>query len=142
MLESKAQASITVSGIFFAAAFAYARETAPLSECARTTLLGCLSALLLSVASALLALRVRQTSLAPQGTFVDGLVGDLLQLPDDRLTDESITRFGHDRIMQWKETVAATEAANRAKAKWVWASQMLLVAAMAGAALFTFMRVG
>ena len=77
----------------------------------------------------------------PYGTFIHQMVTDLLALPDDRLTDQTLANFVADQLAAWEDTILNTDRINEAKSHYVWLSQVFLVGAMLAAAIFTLKRV-
>jgi hypothetical protein len=140
MLEGKAQASVTISGIFFAAAFAYARESGAPTPLPRALLIVTVIALLFSVGSAVLSLALAQVSTPPLGRFNESIVFDLRRLPEGELSDEHIERFVAERIRQWREAIRTVDESNQRKAAHVRRSHLFLAIAMISAACVTILR--
>jgi hypothetical protein len=139
-LDAKAQATTTVSGIFLAAAFAYAREIGSLSDFQRWLLVTALLFLLTSVALCLLALRIQEAVAPPLGTFVATGILSLTRL-DVVPTEEALDRFFQDRVKEWREAIGTVSSRNARKASLVWFGQLLLGLAMLPVAIFTVIRV-
>ena len=139
-LETKAQTTITVSGIFLAAAFAYARESRTVEPLHQVLLVGSIILLVASVTAALLSLRVRAVAAVPLGRFMAPAVRDLEKQPDAEVTDEVLDRFEMERIQHWQSTVESMISTNSGKGELVFLSQCLLVGAMLPAAAFTIYR--
>jgi len=141
LLESKAQVTVTISGIFFAAAFGYAREVASLTLTGRILLALTVVTLLLSLGSAVRSLIVSQVSTPPFGTFQEPIVRDLLALRDSELTEETLNGVAADQARQWREAITAADRVNALKSKHVIRSQVLLGIAMIVATLLTIIRI-
>jgi hypothetical protein len=129
-LETKAQGSVAIAGIFIAGAFAYLRENIALMQCYQKIMLGAgIICLLIAVLFSILALRIRQLPVPPMGKYVDRLVCDLLTINDKELF-ERIPLLIKDQISGWRQARDGLLDSNSRKAKNVWIGQILLVVAI------------
>ena len=140
VLEGKAQASITIAGIFFAAAFAYVRDMHDAHVLDQSCLTITMTLLSCSVVSALLALRISHLPIPPLGDAIAPYVLDLIQLEAAELTTEHLRRYDHDRLRMWQAAVDRARLACRSKAAHVWRSQILIAAAMVPILIVTVTR--
>jgi hypothetical protein len=141
-LEVKAQGSITIAGVFIAASFAFLQKIQPELILVEKVVLGL--ALLLLVASVLLAVRVLAVRSVPAPIFADRVariakslhgVGDGAQFPQFALwTYEAYFR-------EWEKVIAATQKLTLDKGARLAQAQWLLQAAIIAAALLAFIRV-
>lgn len=125
-VEAKAQANVTISGIFLAVAFAYARETRVISRGHLVLLLAAIACLTASVVSCLFALRIVRVPAPPLGESLQIYVLDLLLLPDNDLGEERLAGFVNERAGAWRQAIDAAAKATEKKATHVWHGQFLL----------------
>jgi hypothetical protein len=139
-LESKAQGTVAIAGIFLAGVFAFVRA---LSESAgiwdKILLLAAVSLLVLSVLSAILALRVRQVAGPPVGDSLDALVKDLLG--PEGATQEDLVAFVRDQTGMWADANKDVHEHNQTKAGHLFRAQILLLIAILVVAFLTGMAV-
>ncbi len=140
VVEGKAQSNITIAGIFLAAAFAYAREPASGSRLHEGLLMMVILCLLGSMTCALLALRIVRVPAPPRGEFTQAYLRDIVQLPDDEITEERVARFTDDRISLWQTATHTILESAETKAGHIWRGQLLLVLAMAAMAVLAMTR--
>ena len=141
-LEVKAQGSITVAGVFIAASFAFLQRLTPELHDYEKVVLGL--ALLLLVASVLLAVRVLTVKSVPAPIFGDRIgryakslhgVSDEAQFPQYALWTYE-TYFN-----EWEKVIAATQKLTLDKAGRLSQAQWFLQAAVVAAALLALIRV-
>lgn len=144
-VEGKAQGTITVSGIFLAAAFAFVRDltgagTGLLEKSVLAVAVGTLTA---TVILAVLSLRVREVVAPPLGESLDEMITDLSGLTHAAEIAERLPRFIGDQLEMWKNANEAVDRVNKGKAGLVaWAQRLLLlsiglVAVLTGITIFT-----
>lgn len=138
-LEAKAQSTVTIGGIFLAAAFAYSRELTAITCCGRVLLIMAIVLLLGSVAFCVAALRIQKIVDPPQGTFAAGAVLQLTD-PSKHLDEETLQNFTRDRVTRWKESLESLIARNDEKASLIWTGQIFLGSALLPIGVFTVMR--
>jgi hypothetical protein len=139
-VEAKAQANVTISGIFLAAGFAYARETRLDSRDHVVLLFAGIICLTASVISSLLALRIVRVPAPPLGESLRIYILDLLRLPDRDLGEERLTAFVNERAAAWRGAIDAAVKATERKASHVWHSQVLLGMGMVLTGLMAMLR--
>ncbi len=140
LLETKAQVSITVSGIFFAAAFAYARETT-LTTGVRLLLLSTVVTLLLSLGSAIRSLTIARIAVPPFGSFFEPIARDVFRHPKPQIDEEFLLAITGDLVTQWRKAIETANHVNAEKSQYVLASQILLGLAMLIATILTVVYV-
>ena len=125
-VETKAQATVATSGIFLAAAFAFARDlsTAVRSNDTRVMFALALALLTASVGCAVAALLVRKIRRPPPASRFDLDAGRIADSPD--FDEEDVENTVHDRLRVWRRTAPELEAAIDRKGRIVWAAQLLL----------------
>lgn len=135
-LDSKAQGTAAIAGIFLAAAFVFVREINAIkpSVWIRHGLVLAIGCLVTSVAMAVLALRIRQVSTAPLGAPVGELAEDLMTIADDAERAARMPAFLRDQARPWKEINDDIRAANENKAMYVSRAQGWLLAAISAVA--------
>ena len=141
-IETKAQGTVAISGIFLAGVFAFIRFRWDDAGSAEALLL-VLSMLLIvcSVIGSLMALRVRSVSAAPRGEQLHRLVEDL-QDAGEAETPERIRRFLGDQIGSWKSVNEAVQRINSNKAGWLMTAQVFLLAAIVCFGVLTLLAIG
>lgn len=140
-LESKAQGSIAVAGIFIAAAFAYIRDITPIALSPEKILLGlAILLLVLSVILSILALRVRKVTAPPLGEFTHYYIKDLLQVTDEAAFQEYLPVVFNDHATRWLNIKQETYKLNQIKARYLWSAQLFLMASILTVALLTLIK--
>lgn len=138
-LEGKAQVVSTVSGVFLAAAFAFARETS-LSTCEKWLLGVGVAFLALAVAGALYALELATFPKPPHGEFASRTAADILK-QDDAAIREYAETMAAFFASKWKATIDRLDALNADKANAVRIAQSLLSIAVVLIAIMTVVRI-
>jgi hypothetical protein len=135
-LDTKAQNTTALAGVFLAAALAFLREEA-LEAFVRSggrhtviLLAASIISLLGSILSCLLAMRIRKVIAPIEPVALTAMVDDILSLDASELTDVTYGNFLRDQIAAWQPTLADASTANASKAKAVLAGQFLLTAAI------------
>jgi uncharacterized membrane protein YgdD (TMEM256/DUF423 family) len=133
-LDTKAQNTTAIAGVFLAAALAFLRGQAleqfvQFSGRYVVVFLGVSIILLLgSVLSCLIAMRIRGV-IAPIGSVeLIEMVNDILSLEPSEFTDATHENFLRDQIAAWQTTLRDTS--NRSKARAVLIGQLLLATAI------------
>lgn len=127
-LDTKAQGTTTIAGVFVAATFVFVRELHSLCPAVWTRVglavgLLCLAA---SVTLALVAMWIRQVSAAPVGEPIEKFAEDLVAL-DSRERAECMPGFIRDQLGPWKRVNAQVQKKLLSKAGFVaWAQASLL----------------
>lgn len=139
VLDDKAQRTSTISGVFLAAGFAALKpETlAKLSGPVMLSLLSMVVALLmLSVGACLVALWARRNPPPLSVADISSIAGDILALPEDRITPEVQTRVYLDQGRIWSACVAEQDKVNATKARLLKVAQVALALAILTAGMF------
>jgi hypothetical protein len=127
-LETKAQATITVAGIFLAAVFASARgDAAPALLLDRWLLGVSIVLLVLSVAGAGLALRVQTVHAGPPGDEIERFARLAIASAGPRSPDELRVGFLVEQSKTWAACTRELRKKNGDKAELVRGAQGLLV---------------
>jgi hypothetical protein len=130
-IDSKAQGTVAVAGIFLAAVFAFVRNLVTSAPGTSEKLL-LVTGVLLLVAAVILsvfALRIREVVGPPLGQQIDGQIRALLQVTDTEELDERVPRFVGDQLTMWRNANLHAHGVNKAKADLVsWAQFVLLIA--------------
>ncbi len=135
-LESKAQATVAIAGIFIGGMLALAKDITPETGfLARIIILVPTIILLATVLCAALALTIQTVEDAPEGDNVRAFVDDLLAVDTAEELSERMPRYLGDRSKIWSATNSEHFAANEQKAGWIQRAQWLLFAAIVTAAL-------
>ena len=131
LIDSKAQSSGTIAGIFLAAAFALARQL-PVGFSLWQRYLLCVGIVLLiaAVCFALAGLQIRRISPPPIGQNLRQLVDDLLPNLSEAERDARMTAFTSDQMLLWQESNGTMREKASGKALWVSLSQYSLFAAI------------
>ena len=131
-IESKAQATVTIAGVFVAAIFAFLNQLTEQTILIQKVLLALsLLGLVFSVLLSVLALKVDKVLKAPLGEEKEELVMDLLALSDsDAEIKARIPRLQYDQLEGWKEANKSLFTATQKKANRVFRSQVVLVATL------------
>ena len=140
-LDNKAQGNIAVSGIFLAGVFAFVRAlsaTSALYE--KEFLTGAVITLLLSVACAILVLRIRKFRGAPLGDTLNRLIQDLLGSKETGST-ERFDNFLQDQVKMWSRVNKQLHSVNQSKATYLFWSQVFLLVAIGIVAVLTIFSI-
>lgn len=130
LLETKAQGTTAVVGVFIAAVFAIARSLpAGLSAGYRGLLVASVALLVASVLLSVAALRVRSVIAHPGGAVTRKLVLDYLGVRTADDAEERYVRSLHDQCVLWENATRTHLSANRSKARLLLMAQLCLVAA-------------
>lgn len=137
-LETKAQGTVTIAGIFIAAAFTFAKDLAStrLDYPGKLFLAGAIIFLIPTIILSVLVLRRRTIKWIPAGTDVEQWADDIENVPNEELPDRA-RRFIDEHSGVWKETVASTKKATAEKEALLYAAQILLLFAIGAATVVT-----
>ena len=138
-LESKAQATVAIAGIFIGGTLALAKDIKPDADPLTRVAIFLLTCILLGVViCGIQALRVTDVAGAPGGESLEGLAAALLALPPAELPDR-MPRFFGDVSGIWRKANAEHRTVNEKKARWIaWGQWLLLSAIVAAAGLTTW----
>ena len=129
-VESKAQGTVAVAGVFLAACFAWAREADQIKD--EWQLVGLVVAVILLVGSVVAALASLKIKDLPRGILGDGLsklVIDFLSLSDANELGEREEVLYRDSIRLWSENNQSMRSTINRKATCLARSQLLAVSA-------------
>ncbi len=128
-LEAKARGNITVAGLFLAGAFGFAGSIGEGgSEFARSLFALAVVSLGATVMSAFASLLTKSTKSPLSGAEIASMVDDLRRVSDEAEMPERLRRLKLDVAAASNAAAGQLRATSRAKANWIWLSQILLVA--------------
>jgi hypothetical protein len=141
-LDGKAQATITVAGIFLAAALAFVEDapsaTAP-TVLVRALLGSTLFLLVASISAALLALQLRKIVRSPSAVQIGRFVSDLVAAGSDEARKRMGDFYGQVSRL-WGASIESLETANARKSRCLVVAQLLLFLAILGAFFLVMVR--
>ena len=137
-LETKAQGTVTIAGIFIAAAFTFAKDltSGRLDHYGKLFLGGAIIFLIPTIILSVLVLRRRTIKWIPAGTDVESWADAIANVPDEELA-ENARRFIDEYSGVWKQTVESTREATDKKEALLYAAQVLLLFAIGAATVVT-----
>lgn len=128
-LDSKAQATIAIAGVFLAASFAFVRQISENSEFVLKMALSLNICLLVSaILCAVLAMRLRKTIKPPSARLISKLTNDLLA--SEGTLSKRLPGFYGDQSAQWARAIASIDPIVDKKARLVRLAQLALVIAI------------
>ena len=142
-LDTKAQGSIAIAGIFIAGVFAFIQKidtnAYPLNK---EVLALALLFLMLSVGLAMKVLALQTLDGPPLGGFVDQLVENLqLFSKDDSDFLSRISSLSYDQVLAWRNAEKQLDDVTHQKAQNLWAAQIFLMLAIFTVALMTMLQI-
>ncbi len=140
-LDTKAQATAGIAGIFLAAIFAFIRSVntaMPFWEFA--LVVASLISLVLSISTAVLAMRIYRVTAPPQGIFVRHVVDQRVKRDWPEGADLPLLGLFNAQSSKWAMTIESLEEAVAHKALKVRISQWLLVLATGSVAAATVVQ--
>lgn len=141
-LETKAQGTAGIAGIFIAGALGYLHDLSGsvylYEKIFLTVTIACLVS---TVVSSVLVLRIRKISSPPLGEYMDKLINDLFEIDDDKDFFERVPLVVTDRISAWKRVIHDAAASNAVKAKHLWRAQLFLITAIISVALLILSKI-
>ncbi len=137
-LETKAQGTVTIAGIFIAAAFTFAKDltSTRLDFCSKLFLAVAILLLIPTVILSVLALRRRTIRWIPAGADVEQIADHIEDVPNEDLADRA-RRFIDEHSGIWKQTVESTREATTRKEELLNVAQILLLFAIGAATIVT-----
>jgi hypothetical protein len=127
-IEAKVQGTVTIAGVFLAAAFALARDAATkMGTVDRLLLIASLSLLAACLVWCLRAVVVREVKEPPSGQKVQEYVALVVQAPWRAPPPSDVHRLFRDIAEIWEESVASLRVARERKAKRLRVAQVFLV---------------
>jgi hypothetical protein len=139
-LDSKAQATFGVAGLFIAGTVALLGTLSgpdDLSTLSQVLIVATYVLLVGAVLCSVASLRVRQTNAPLRGSAVSKMTLEFIDLPDEEITDEMRTNWYREQLRVWDDATQSIEAANGAKARWLTVSQITLLVAIVCAGIAT-----
>ena len=135
-VDTKAQATATIAGIFMAAAFAFVRNAAfQLTSTEKVLLSALLVLLLASISVAVRAMLIREVPMPPEPEAVAKMVEELLTQPETEYEERHASLLA-DTVNAWIPVNRELRSTVTSKASGVaWAQGALLLAALVMAAL-------
>ena len=141
-LDTKAQGTGAIAGVFLAAGFAWVRDLpAEFLSWQRGFLAFSLAFLALSILFALFALWVRTIPSPPLGEVVKVLTDDLLPALQGDESAQRATAFVNDQVELWRTTNTSVFGKSQRKGHWVICSQNSLFLAAGALALLAIASV-
>ena len=130
-LETKAQGTVAIAGIFLAGAFTFIRNLHAGSPAVERWALAALAAMLgVAVGLAILALRVRAVPDPAPGVETERMAVAVCALTDDEI-DERLPHLYGEQFTVWREVNQQTRENVQEKAKYLgWAQGWLMAAAL------------
>jgi multisubunit Na+/H+ antiporter MnhG subunit len=143
-LDTKAQGTGALSGVFLAAVFAFGQQNSPLLAivAVKAMAIGLILLLTGAILCAVLCLWTREAQMPPDAETVRDQVKAFLgaDLDDEaRLAEREALLAGF--LDDWVAANATLSARNAAKSRWLTRAQVLLVAGAAISAVLTCVRV-
>ncbi len=140
-LETKAQGSITVAGIFIAGAFAYIdKGAAGMTPPQQLLVVAAVVSLVASVLLAVYALKIQEILPPPYGGFVKVNVERFLDIGDEAEFRERVEYFDYDLTSQWEEVLSVIDRQLRKKVDLLANAQASLVFAVVVVAVLAISR--
>ncbi len=138
-LDSKAQGTITVAGVFLAAAFAFVRTLSvwKMDLGCQIMLVGSLTCLISTVVISVVAIRVRAVTGPPLGQLLQKTVRDLLNVTDEKEMPARYRNHLNDQLNAWSQTIEDVRTQNSRKAKLLNAAHIVLLLAISLVAMMT-----
>jgi len=141
-LDSKAQATFGVSGLFVAGSVALLNGLQGLRDVSPWGVaLVVLTYVLLvaAIVASLVALKVREVATPIDSASVAAMTLDVISLPDEELTDQVRANWYRDQLGEWKRVIKEVEVTNSTKARWLASAQVMLLVAIICAGLATLL---
>jgi hypothetical protein len=131
-LDSKAQGTVAIAGVFLAAALAFMnREGVLNSYVSRNLAIFIVLSLTAAIAFSVQALRIRRLPNLPSGDDVSGLLQALAKAGDQDELKERLVYFCGDAAALWRSCIRQRREVNEEKADHIWSAQKSLMFAAA-----------
>lgn len=140
-LDSKAQATFGIAGLFVAGAVTLIGTLSAAKDPAWVAILlpGLTYALLVvSILCSVLALRAREVSTPLDSESVATMTYDIIDLDDRELNLEIYANWFRDQIAEWQRVTREIHAVNARRARWLVGAQLTLLIAITCGAFATF----
>lgn len=150
-LDTKAQGTVTIAGIFIATVFAFIRDIKNLNlgDKGRWVLIAAIACLVLSVVLSILALTLRKVAAPPTADLIAQMVRDIVRLQPDETAEQNDAglkernlSFINERIRLWRQVMAEASEAIKLKYIFLLVGQWLLVGAVFLVVWLTFLVLG
>lgn len=140
-IETKAQGSIAVAGIFIAGALAFLTKMDAHLRCHEKILMFVgLSCLIFSVILAILALRTKTTKVPPLGGFAGGYGIELVKVNNEADLQIHLGAFFRDGVSRWRDVITEVSESNEEKANTLLCSQLFLIFAIVAVAVLSLLK--
>lgn len=140
-LETKAQGTITIAGIFIAGALAYIREISPQTYLYEKLFLGIsIVCLIICVIYSILALYIRDVSGSPIGKILDDLAQKFFKVKNDKDFQAYIEKFPVNQCAAWRKTEESVCKEIKLKADHLLKAHIFLVLAVLIIALLSILK--
>ena len=140
-IETKAQGSIAVSGIFIAGALAFLTKQESQLRCPDKLLLFIgLACLIASVILAILVLRTLVTTVPPLGNVVGPYAMGMVSVPEEADLLLHTDAFFTDLVSRWDNIINEVSNTNEAKADTLWSAQLFLIFAIIAVAVLALLK--
>lgn len=141
-LETKAQGSIAIAGIFIAGAFAYIDKSAATMTMPQQFLaIIAVASLVASVLLAVHALKIQEVLTPPYGSFVKANVDCFLSITGEAEFRERVEYFDYDMVSQWERVLNVVDEQIAKKVDCLFNAQASLVFAVVVVAILAASRV-
>ena len=140
-IETKAQGSIAVAGIFIAGGLAFLTKLeAHLGRADKALLFIGLTCLIGSVILSILVLRTKVANVPPLGSIVGAYALGMLRLKSVDDLEVHTGAFFRDVVTGWRNIIGEVTAANASKARTLWVAQLFLILAILVVAVLSLIK--
>ncbi len=130
-LESKAQGTVAMSGVFLAGIFAFIRQLGDQSnDVIRVLLVFAIIFLALSLLSCILVLKTRKRPALPGGAIVEKIVVDLIEGSANNVSASQYLLFIRDQTKAWSRVNMEINKINNDKAKHLWIAHRFIISSL------------
>jgi len=138
-LDSKAQATFGISGVFVAGTVALLNsiKDSEGSGWVGAAVIATYAVLIGAVVTSIMALRVREVMTPISSASITQMTLEMVELPDEELTTEMRAGWYREQLREWGQAIEQVDRTNSEKARLVSLSQRLLVSAIILAGLAT-----
>jgi hypothetical protein len=139
-LDSKAQATFGLAGVFVAGTVALLTTIGGPdqgSSFSQAMIVLTYVLLVAAIVFAVISLRVRETDAPLRAGAVSKMTLEFIDVPDEELTQEMRTNWYREQLRVWERAADSVDAANKVKAMWLTAAQVMLLIAIVCAGVAT-----
>jgi hypothetical protein len=141
-LDSKAQGTAGIAGIFLAASLTYLNRLNGLdTKWKQVLMIVAVTGLICSIAFCLYALRIRRIAGQPSGEDLEELLAALVNTNDEEVLEARLGYFYGDAARLWRKIVTERRLINDQKALQIWSAQRSLMVTAISIALLIFSAV-